>query len=66
MSEPRQCPTCGEAPKVGSFPLMDGRTGWTCLCRCHETGAWLDREGAIAEWDAWVDSDGYEDDGDGW
>ena len=52
------CFCCGELPKVGSFPLMTGRTGWTCLCRCHETNTYYDKEDAIAEWNEWVESEG--------
>lgn len=57
--EPLPCPVCGELPQVGGFALMDGRIGWTCLCpsRCHETDCWLDRDGAVGQWNAWAGDD---------
>lgn len=58
--EPTPCFVCGSLPKVGSFLLMDGRIGWTCLCpnRCFETDAYLDRDGAVTEWNSWVECEG--------
>jgi hypothetical protein len=65
--EPVPCPLCDELPKVDGFLLMDMRTGWTCLCpNGHfETQAYYDRDGAVTEWNAWAESDGY-DEGGGW
>lgn len=63
-TEPLPCFVCGERPKVESFLLMDLRhLGWTCLCpsRCFETGAYYEREGAVGEWNAWVENEGLTD-----
>lgn len=48
--------------------MMTGKTAWTCLCRnrCHETETWYERADAVADWNAWVESDGETDGGDGW
>ena len=73
MSElkPLPCYLCGELPKVGAIQLMTGKVVWTCLCPNHhyETNAYYNREGAIDEWNRWVESEGWpeedEDDEDG-
>lgn len=70
-AEPLPCFVCGELPKVNSFLLMDMRhRGWTALCpsRCHETGAYHERDDAVAEWNRWVEAEGLDPDGaeDGW
>lgn len=69
MVEPLPCFVCGKLPTVDRFLLMDLRhLGWTALCpsRCYETAAYCDREGAVADWNTWVESEGYTDDDDGW
>jgi hypothetical protein len=64
MSErikPLPCFICDELPKVDSFPLMTLRhRGWTCLCpnRHYETSAYYERDGAIEEWNYWVENEG--------
>ena len=63
--KPLPCFVCDELPRVGGFLLMDGRTGWTALCpnKHFETNAYYDRNGAVAEWNAWVEGEGCEQDG---
>lgn len=63
MVEPLPCFACDELPIVGSFLLMDLRHhGWTCLCpnKCYETETYYSREGAVEDWNQWVESEGWD------
>lgn len=62
MTEPKPCFVCGRKPIVDSFLLMDlQHRGWTALCpgKCYETNTYYDKEDAIADWNRWVESEGY-------
>lgn len=67
-TEPLPCFICGQMPKVESFMLMDLRHhGWSCLCpsKCFETNTYYGRDGAVGEWNEWVENEGMLDD-EGW
>ena len=62
VNEPQPCFVCGALPKVDSFLLMDLRhRGWTALCpnKHYETDVYYDREGAVEEWNLWVENEGW-------
>lgn len=62
MSEPEPCFICGQLPKVEDFALMVSyKRGWTALCpsKCYETSMHYDKDDAIADWNQWVESEGY-------
>lgn len=63
MLEPLPCFVCDELPKVGSCTDMTLRRRWTCRCPYghYETAAYRERDSAVREWNAWVESDEFEE-----
>ena len=59
--KPQPCFLCGKLPVVDDFALMTGKRGWTAMCpnKHYETAPYYIKEGAVEDWNRWVENEGY-------